>query len=48
MADNLEKCAHPVCNCRAPKDEKYCSPYCEAARDTVELVCNCGHPDCRL
>lgn len=41
-----QKCAHPACNCRATSDSKYCSTYCEDARDTVELSCNCGHPGC--
>ena len=41
-----EKCAHPACNCPAPQDEKYCSPYCHDAGDLIELACNCGHPGC--
>jgi hypothetical protein len=40
------KCAHPACNCPKPADSKYCSPYCEAAKDTTELMCNCGHAGC--
>lgn len=36
MAED-KKCAHPSCNCKAGKDSKYCSPYCEAAGITVEI-----------
>ncbi len=43
---NVQKCAHPACNCAAPKDSKYCSQYCNDASDTTELACNCGHPGC--
>jgi hypothetical protein len=45
MADN-NKCAHPACNCTPKKDSKYCSQYCEDAKETVELSCNCGHGGC--
>jgi hypothetical protein len=45
MAEN-QKCAHPACNCMAPKGDKYCSTYCHDAGSTVELTCNCGHPGC--
>jgi len=45
MAEN-KKCAHPSCHCQATADSKYCSPYCEAAGTTVEIQCNCGHPEC--
>ena len=41
-----DKCAHPACNCHVTENEKYCSTYCHDARDTVELMCNCGHPGC--
>ncbi|MCU1275418.1 MAG: hypothetical protein JWO48_2849 [Bryobacterales bacterium] len=41
-----KKCAHPSCTCQAEEDSKYCSPYCEAAGDTIELACNCGHSGC--
>jgi len=43
-----EKCAHPSCQCPAPEGSKYCSPYCEAAANTVELACDCGHPGCGI
>lgn len=45
MAQN-KKCAHPACNCEAPKDSKYCSQYCQDAGGTLELACNCGHAGC--
>jgi hypothetical protein len=49
MADHSkDKCAHPSCNCKATKDSKYCSPYCEAAKDTTEISCNCGHTGCEV
>jgi hypothetical protein len=40
------KCAHPACNCHVAENEKYCSTYCHDARNTIELMCNCGHPGC--
>jgi hypothetical protein len=48
MADDKKKCAHPACNCMAARDSKYCSPYCEGAKDTTELSCNCGHSGCGI
>jgi len=44
MADQ-KKCAHPSCNCTVQKG-KYCSDYCHDARGTMELSCNCRHPEC--
>ena len=41
-------CAHPACNCMAPKGEKYCSAYCEDAANLTELSCNCEHRGCAL
>lgn len=41
-----KKCKHPSCTCTARPDSKYCSAYCEAAGDTTEIGCNCGHPGC--
>jgi hypothetical protein len=43
---SMDKCAHPACNCPAPKGEKYCGAYCHDAGDLTELSCNCGHPGC--
>ena len=45
-AGNAKKCAHPSCDCTVT-DTKYCSAYCEGAKDTVEIGCGCGHPACR-
>jgi hypothetical protein len=42
------KCAHPICNCEAAPDNQYCSAYCEDAKDTTEISCNCGHAGCEL
>ena len=47
MAED-KKCAHPSCRCRARDDSKYCSTYCESAGSTVEIQCNCGHPECEV
>jgi hypothetical protein len=46
MADKENKCAHELCSCLAAEDSKYCSPNCEAAKDTTDLACGCGHPGC--
>lgn len=49
MADDTkQKCAHPICQCLVGEGAEYCSPYCEAAEDTTEISCNCGHPGCEL
>jgi hypothetical protein len=40
------KCAHQNCSCVAGTNSKYCSPYCESAKDTQEIACACGHPGC--
>jgi hypothetical protein len=41
-----DKCAHPNCSCQQASDSKYCSPYCEAAKDTAEIACGCEHSNC--
>ena len=41
-----KKCAHRLCSCIAPEDSKYCSPNCEAAKDTTDIACGCGHSGC--
>jgi hypothetical protein len=33
------KCAHPACSCAAEEGSRYCGPYCEGARDKIELSC---------
>jgi hypothetical protein len=42
----FKKCAHPACNCAAPDDDKYCSPYCHDMGKLTELACNCPHAGC--
>jgi len=47
-------CLHGVCNCVAEADSDYCGPYCAGVGDTtnntvddsLEMVCDCGHPTC--
>ena len=41
-----KKCAHPACQCMTNEESKYCSTYCEDAKDTIEIACNCGHAMC--
>jgi len=41
-----EKCAHPNCTCPPAEGSKYCSPYCENAKDIAEAFCECGHAGC--
>ena len=48
MATNDKKCAHPACNCRVAGDDEYCSPYCEDAKETTEISCNCAHAGCAV
>lgn len=45
MADEKETCKNPVCGC-VPRDGKYCSASCEGTGDTIEIDCDCGHPEC--
>jgi hypothetical protein len=40
------KCAHELCSCIAPERSKYCSPNCEAAKDTTDIACGCEHSSC--
>ena len=46
MADDKETCKNPVCGCARPADGKYCSASCEGTGDTIEIDCDCGHPEC--
>src|SRR5262245_51451294 len=41
------KCAHENCTCQRSADNKYCSAYCESAKDQPGAPCECGHPGCR-
>jgi hypothetical protein len=45
--ENPKKCAHPSCRCDAKKDSDYCSTYCEGGAKTADILCSCGHGDCR-
>ena len=45
MADT-HKCAMNGCLCMVPAGQKFCSNYCEAAKNTIKLQCDCGHPAC--
>jgi hypothetical protein len=48
MREETVKCQHPACNCWTAKGTKYCSQYCEDAKDTIELSCNCCHAGCAM
>ena len=41
-----KKCAHTACACFAKEGEKYCSQYCQDAKDVTSIACDCGHPGC--
>ena len=42
-----KKCAHPSCRCSAKEDSDYCSTYCEGEAKTADIICSCGHGNCR-
>ena len=44
--DNEKKCKNPACSCPPQPDGKYCSASCEGTGDTIEIDCDCGHPEC--
>ena len=46
MADT-KQCAHPNCSCAVGDKGKYCSAYCEGAKGTATIACECGHPGCK-
>jgi hypothetical protein len=46
MADEKDTCKNPVCGCAPQPDGKYCSASCEGAGKTIEIDCDCGHPEC--
>jgi hypothetical protein len=48
MREQTKKCEHPACNCLVAKGTKYCSQYCEDAKETIELSCNCRHAGCAM
>lgn len=45
MADE-NTCKNPSCTCVPQPGDKYCSASCEGAGDTIEIDCDCGHPEC--
>ncbi len=47
MAEHPRKCANPPCSCIPANGEKYCSAHCEGASERIEMVCHCGHADCK-
>ncbi len=46
MADENETCKNAPCSCAATEDSKYCSAGCEGTGETIQLDCDCGHPEC--
>jgi len=46
MSD-AKKCPHPPCSCTLEKGQSYCSAYCEGAKGTTALICECGHTGCK-
>ncbi len=44
---NEKKCENPACSCVADAGSKYCSAHCEGTAGDTEVVCECGHPNCR-
>ncbi len=43
---NESPCAHPNCTCATAPQNKDCSPYCETAKGSSSIACECGHPGC--
>jgi hypothetical protein len=43
---NEKNMPNKSCNCMAGADGKYCSPYCESAKDTTGILCGCKHAGC--
>jgi hypothetical protein len=46
----LQKCAHPHCECRVAMDGPHwphCSEHCKEAAYMTELRCDCQHSQCR-
>jgi hypothetical protein len=46
MADQ-KKCGNPACSCVPPNKDKFCSAHCEGLKGSTEVMCACGHPDCK-
>lgn len=49
MAEDKEKrvCKNAACSCSVPEGQKYCSASCEGTGDTIEIDCDCSHPECK-
>jgi hypothetical protein len=46
MAADTNRCAMDGCMCTVQSGQKYCSAYCQTAKSTSKLQCDCGHPAC--
>jgi hypothetical protein len=46
MSSDTKKCAMDGCLCTVSADKKFCSAYCETAKNETKLECDCGHPAC--
>lgn len=46
MPEEAKKCKNPPCSCEPRGDSKYCSTSCEGVGNTIELDCDCSHPEC--
>lgn len=49
MAEEKETnvCKNPPCSCAVSDGQKYCSTSCEGKGQTIELDCDCIHPECK-
>lgn len=45
MSDT-KKCKHAGCTCMAREGSDFCSEFCEDAKDTTTLACDCPHSGC--
>jgi hypothetical protein len=47
MTTEAKKCGHQSCHCRVEEGKIFCGPWCEGAKDHIEVMtCECGHPAC--
>ena len=49
MADEkkeTKQCKNPPCTCPVQPGAKYCGASCEGTGQTIELDCDCQHPEC--
>ena len=49
MAEDEEgqTCKNDACSCTVPKGQKYCGASCEGSGSTIEIDCDCSHPECK-